>query len=329
MVGLVDLHSGRSAARLGWALAAGMAVAGCGRTKPVADAAAPPSTADAGVAAKAATLPPIPLTRLRDEGSAGNHMLWVKDFDRQKALTPPASVSAAARALVPPGEARVVAWGVERHMALNVPRPGRYEDMIRVATPARGATLRAAVARHLERLGYPVKDKLLRSPMRHPTHGVLSVQFTEKSDLAARVEFTLARVDVEETTALADPLALMHRPMAWLEGVAHTPLGYELQHFHAVRFKGAFTDAQRTAYAVRVNDVPGVQAKLAERAEAAGFIPVSQEASLYRTPDGRMFTTRTVDEPGVLVLHVSERWPVTAKKPAAPASADPVSPSSP
>ena len=167
------------------------------------------------------------------------------------------------------------------------------------------------MVRHLTREGYAVIDAQLRSPMAHPKHGTLTVKITEQTDLAARVEFTLVR---RASVAFDDPTGLLRHPVGWLAGLPHTPIGYEFAHYYAVRFLGAFTDAQRLAYAVRAKDVPALQATLAERAQADGYFPASKEAALYRTDDGRLFTTRATDEPGVLVLHVSARWPVTPAK---------------
>lgn len=293
----------------------GSLLGGCGRTKPAADARVPPP-ADATVTA---ALPPIPLVRSSKDGGEAGHIDWVKDFDRQKGTgDPAATLSKAALALVPPGEAKIVAWGVKRHMALTRPRPGSHSDMIRIVTPARGKTLRAAIARHLKRLGYPVIDPQLRSPMRHPEHGVLSLKFTEKPDLAARVEFTLQRTGLPDL-AFAEAIAALNPVFTW-PAAPHSPLGYELEHFHAVRFPGAFTDVRRIAFAIRVNDVAQAQGKLIGRIKGEGFYPASQEAELYRTDTGSLFTTRAGDEPGVLVLHWSERWPTKARqaKPARP-----------
>lgn len=283
------------------ALPLSLLLLGCGRTAP-----APPK--DAAVDAKVviAQLPPLPLTRLHGVDPA-NHMVWVKDFDRQIPLVPAKPLAAAALALVPPGEAKIVAFEIERDMKQTRPTPRRQEDMIRIVTTDRGASLRAAVARHLKRQGYVVIDEQLRSPMAHPKHGSLTVKITEQTDLAARVEFALVR---NAETAIGDPTGLLRTPVRWLDGLPHTPLGYEFAHYHAVRFAGAFTDAQRLAYAVRASDAPALQATLAKRAQADGYFPAAKAAELYRTSDGRLFTTRTTDEPGILVLHVSARWPV-------------------
>lgn len=280
---------------------------GCGRTPPT-----PVPKADAAVVAR---LPAKPLSRLHGVDPA-NHMVWVRDFDRQEALTPAAPLSPAARALVPPGEAKIVAYEIERDMLRTRPKPGRHEDMIRIVTTDRGASLRAAVVRHLKRQGYAVIDTQLRSPMAHPKHGSLTVKITEQTDLAARVEFVLVR---KASGALADPTGLLRTPLRWLATQVHTPVGFEFGHYHAVRFAGAFTDAQRLAYAVRVNDVAALQAALARQALADGYELVAKDAALYRTTDGRQFTTRTTDEPGILVLHLSARWPVVAR-PAPPSA---------
>lgn len=274
---------------------------GCGRTAPPPD----PKT-DAAVTAVTAQLPPQPLSRLHGVDPA-NHMVWIKDFDRQTALVPAEPLTAATRALVPPGEVKVVAYGIEREMVHTKPAPGRHEDMIRIVTTDRGVTLRAAVVRHLKREGYAVIDEQLRSPMAHPSHGSLTVKITEQTDLAARVEFSLVR---RATTPLADPTGLLRAPIRWLHGQVHTPVGYEFAHYRAVRFTGAFTDAQRLAYAVRTNDSRALQAALVKAARADGFYLAAKEAQLYRTDDGRVFTTRTTDEPGILVIHISARWPV-------------------
>lgn len=286
-----------------------MTLAACGRTEPARDAQPPPAP-DAAVAS---ALPPLLLKRTQ-AGGAAQHIDWVKDFDRQVGTGPVApTLSKAALDLVPPGEAKIVAWGVQRHMALTRSRPGRHEDMIRIVTPDRGPTLRAAIARHLQRQGYPVPDAQLRLPMRHPVHGTLTVQITENQALAARVELTLERTGVADPGAV-DGLDALNPVFTWPAGLAHTPLGYEFEHFHAVRFEGAFTDVRRIAYAIRVNDVAAAQRVLVERVLKEGFFPASQDAQLYRTAEGSLFTTRTGDEPGVLVLHWSERWPFKAKK---------------
>lgn len=282
------------------------ALSGCGRTAPPPD----PKTDAAVDAAMVAQLPPQPLTRLHGIDPA-NHMVWIKDFDRQTALVPTQLLSPAAHALVPPGEAKVVAYKIERDMVRTRPSPNRHEDMLRIVTTDRGASLRAAVVRHLKRTGYAVIDAQLRSPMSHPKHGSLTVKITEQTDLAARVEFVLVR---RATTPLADPIGLLRTPIRWLDGQDFTPIGFEFAHYHAVRFAGAFTDAQQLAYAVRAKDVAALTALLAKRAQADGFSPAAKEAALYRSADGRLFTTRTTDEPGVLVLHVSARWPVAAPK---------------
>lgn len=268
-----------------------------------------------------AALPPIPLNRLHGTDPA-NHMVWVKDFGRQIALKPPPELRAAARALVPPGEAKLVAFGFDRGMALTRLSPGRQHDMVRIVTTDRGPALRAAVARHLERLGYAVRDRQLRSPMTHPTAGVVMVKITEKPDLAARVEFNLTGTQPVKSIP-DDAVRLLKQPVNWLTDEEFTPLGYEFGHYHAVRFAGAFTHAQRLAYAIRVNDAAQTQKRLVARAKQDGYVPAAKEGALYRTPDGRMFTTRTLDEPGVLVLHLSARWPVRPKGATSPAPADP------
>lgn len=287
-------------------------LAGCGRTPPTpppdaAIDAAPPSAQQA----LRPDLPPIPLDRLHGVDPA-NHMIWVKDFGRQNALTPPSQLRAAALALVPPGEAKLVAFGFDRGMALTRLSPGRQHDMVRIVTTDRGPSLRAAVARHLERLGYGVRDRKLRSPMTHPKVGVVMVKITEKPDLAARIEFNLTATQPGDLPA-ADPIEHLKQPVNWLSDETFTPVGYEFGHYHAVRFKGAFTHAQRLAYAVRVNDLPGLQQRLIQHARQDGYQPIAKEGALFRTADGRTFTTRTVDEPGVLVLHLSARWPERPK----------------
>ncbi|MGK0358200.1 MAG: hypothetical protein ACI9U2_000483 [Bradymonadia bacterium] len=282
-----------------------LVLVGCGPTPPAAD----PKT-DAAVAAPVtavtAQLPPQPLSRLHGVDPA-NHMVWIKDFDRQTALAPAEPLTTAARALVPPGEAKIIAYEIEREMVHTQPAPGRHEDMIRIVTTDRGAALRAAVVRHLKRAGYAVIDEQLRSPMAHPTHGSLTVKITEQTDLAARVEFNLMR---RATAPLADPTGLLRAPVRWLHDQVYAPVGYEFAHYHAVRFAGAFTDAQRLAYAVRTDDLPALKAALVRAARADGFNLAAKQAQLYRTDDGRVFTTRTTDEPGVLVIHISARWPV-------------------
>lgn len=290
---------------------------GCGRTPP---APPPDATVDAAPASTAnpimrPELPAMPLNRLHGADPA-NHMVWVKDFGRQEALTPPAQLRAAALDLVPPGEAKLVAVGFDRGMALTRLSPGRQHDMVRIVTTDRGPALRAAIARHLERLGYAVRDRKLRSPMTHPTAGVVMVKITETPDLAARVEFNLTATEAASPAALSDPavIALLKQPVNWLNDEPITPLGHEFGHYHAVRFAGAFTHAQRLAYAVRTEDVPALKRRLIQKALRDGYQMVAQEGALLRTPDGRMFTTRALDDaPGVLVLHLSARWPVVSK----------------
>jgi hypothetical protein len=273
---------------------------GCAPSEAPAPKAAPQPPVITTNAAPASAAPAAPASatsvEAHDIGPARG-VLIQSDFNRYKAIEPPAALGTTLLALRPAAlKYKTVAWKLQREMLLSAHAPGERLEMLRFVTLYAGQTLQAALVDRLRATGWLGPKAGWTHKIVHPTKGTLTLSVKVRSERATVVE--LQRTVASGTAPLERAETLIARP-AWLEAWPVTPAGYEVARWHDRPRHDGPTDLERMAVYLPSHDPAGLQAQFEAKLTATGH----DKRALERWHKGSGFVAFAVRPKGLVVAH--------------------------